>query len=80
MIDPEVIMQARREMTASNHRFARRDADAADGGCGVIGLAAEIPVAGSHLFNPRAKRRNRGKGRGGEGAVEATKPAQCETE
>ncbi len=51
MIDPNVIMDARRRMTARHPKFERRDEDAAEGGCGVVGLACEIPVAGRHLFD-----------------------------
>ena len=76
MIDPEVIMQARREMTASHPRFERRDEDAAEGGCGVIGLASEIPVAGRHLFDSLEQMRNRGNGKGGGVAMVGLDPEQ----
>ena len=39
MIDPSTIIRARREMTASHPRFERNEEDAAEGGCGVVGLA-----------------------------------------
>ncbi len=50
MIDPKTIIDARRRMTASHPKFERHEEDAAEGGCGVVGLACEIPVAGRHLF------------------------------
>ena len=76
MIDPEVIMQARREMTASHPKFERRDEDAAEGGCGVVGLASEIPVAGRHLFDSLEQMRNRGNGKGGGVAMVGLDPEQ----
>ncbi len=37
----------------------------AEGGCGVIGMAASIPVNGSHLLQALQQMRNRGNGKGG---------------
>jgi glutamate synthase domain-containing protein 1/glutamate synthase domain-containing protein 3 len=37
----------------------------AEGGCGVIGMAASVPVAGSHLLQALVQMRNRGNGKGG---------------
>src|SRR6185295_16183461 len=37
----------------------------AEGGCGVIGLAASVPVAGRHLLQALIQMRNRGNGKGG---------------
>ena len=51
MIDPSKIINARREMASNHPKFERREEDAAEGGCGVVGLASEIPVAGRHLFD-----------------------------
>ena len=65
MIDPSTIIKARREMTASHPRFERNEEDAAEGGCGVVGLACEVPVAGRHLFDSLEQMRNRGNGKGG---------------
>jgi glutamate synthase domain-containing protein 1/glutamate synthase domain-containing protein 3 len=41
-----------------------RKADA-EGGCGVIGMAASVPVAGKHLLRSLHQMRNRGNGKGG---------------
>jgi glutamate synthase domain-containing protein 1/glutamate synthase domain-containing protein 3 len=41
-----------------------RPADA-EGGCGVIGMAASVPVGGRHLLQALAQMRNRGNGKGG---------------
>ncbi len=37
----------------------------AEGGCGVIGMAASVPVAGQHLLQALIQMRNRGNGKGG---------------
>ena len=74
MIDPNVIMDARRRMTARHPKFERRDEDAAEGGCGVVGLACEIPVAGRHLFDSLEQMRNRGNGKGGGVAMVGLNP------
>lgn len=42
----------------------RRKAEA-EGGCGVLGLACELPVAGRHLLPPMSQMHNRGNGKGG---------------
>ena len=76
MIDPSKIIQARREMTASHPKFERRDEDAAEGGCGVVGLASEVPVAGRHLFASLEQMRNRGNGKGGGVAMVGLDPEQ----
>lgn len=80
MIDPNTIIDARRAMTASHPKFERRDEDAAEGGCGVVGLACEIPVAGRHLFDSLEQMRNRGNGKGGGVAMVGLDPAQFGTD
>jgi glutamate synthase domain-containing protein 1/glutamate synthase domain-containing protein 3 len=37
----------------------------AEGGCGVTGFAATIPVGGKHIYEPSIQMRNRGNGKGG---------------
>ena len=76
MIDPSTIIRARREMTASHPRFERNEEDAAEGGCGVVGLACEVPVAGRHLFDSLEQMRNRGNGKGGGVAMVGLDPNQ----
>jgi len=63
--NPEAIIAARKRLTESLPRIEMNDEDAAEGGCGVIGLACEIPVAGRHLFKSLEQMRNRGNGKGG---------------
>ncbi|MEK7866594.1 MAG: glutamate synthase, partial [Planctomycetota bacterium] len=47
----------------------------AEGGCGVIGIAASVPVAGKHLFQALVQMRNRGNGKGGGAALVGLSPA-----
>jgi glutamate synthase domain-containing protein 1/glutamate synthase domain-containing protein 3 len=59
-----------RALAASRRRLsvglpAPTASDAAEGGCGVIGMAASVPVAGKHLLCSLAQMRNRGNGKGG---------------
>jgi glutamate synthase domain-containing protein 1 len=49
---------------------------AAEGGCGVVGLAASEPVAGRHLVAPARQMHNRGNGKGGGVAAAGLSPAQ----
>ncbi len=53
---------------------AARKADA-EGGCGVIGMAASVPVAGRHLLQALTQMRNRGNGKGGGIAAVGLDPA-----
>ncbi|MBI3537068.1 MAG: glutamate synthase [Chloroflexi bacterium] len=41
----------------------------AEGGCGVIGVASSIPIAGRHIIGPVSQMCNRGNGKGGGIAV-----------
>jgi glutamate synthase domain-containing protein 1/glutamate synthase domain-containing protein 3 len=46
----------------------------AEGGCGVIGMAASVPVAGRHLLQALQQMRNRGNGKGGGAAAVGLDP------
>ncbi len=37
----------------------------AEGGCGVVGLASSVPIAGKHILGPLVQMHNRGNGKGG---------------
>ena len=80
MIDPNAILRARRRQNTHNPRFQRREEDAAEGGCGVVGLASEVPVAGRHLFASLEQMRNRGNGKGGGVALVGLDPDQFDTD
>ena len=36
-----------------------------EGGCGVTGFMASIPIAGKHIYEPSVQMHNRGNGKGG---------------
>ena len=46
-------------------RTGERCKAAEEGGCGVIGFAATVPVGGRHIFEPFVQMHNRGNGKGG---------------
>jgi glutamate synthase domain-containing protein 1/glutamate synthase domain-containing protein 3 len=47
-----------------------------EGGCGVVGFAASIPVGGRHIFEPSIQMQNRGNGKGGGIAAAGLVPSQ----
>jgi glutamate synthase domain-containing protein 1/glutamate synthase domain-containing protein 3 len=51
---------------------------AQEGGCGVVGLAASVPVAGRHLVAPARQMHNRGNGKGGGLAAAGLSPSQMD--
>lgn len=67
----QAVIRSRRawENARGSDRDARARKDAAEGGCGVIGVIASEPVAGKHLFRPLSQMNNRGNGKGGGIAV-----------
>src|ERR1700690_3443263 len=54
--------------------------DAAEGGCGVLGLAANIPIKGKHVLTASTQMHNRGNGKGGGIAMVGLDPAQAGVE
>ncbi|MFZ5920764.1 MAG: glutamate synthase [Chloroflexota bacterium] len=55
----------------------KRSEDAAEGGCGVLGLAANLPIAGKHVLTASTQMHNRGNGKGGGIAMVGLDPAQA---
>ncbi|MDQ7844157.1 MAG: glutamate synthase [Armatimonadota bacterium] len=55
--------------------FSRRKVEA-EGGCGVVGLAATVPVLGRHILAPCRQMHNRGNGKGGGLAAAGLLPEQ----
>ncbi|MFH1887889.1 MAG: glutamate synthase [Pseudomonadota bacterium] len=49
---------------------------AEEGGCGVVGFAASVPVRGRHIFEPSIQMHNRGNGKGGGIAAACLCPEQ----
>lgn len=68
------ITSSRRELPSSP--VQTRTEDAAEGGCGVVGLVSTVPVAGRHILKPLIQMHNRGNGKGGGVAVVGLDPVQ----
>ncbi len=60
---------------APEHLAAARD-QAAEGGCGVIGMASDTQIAGRHLLQALNQMHNRGNGKGGGIAAVGLVPEQ----
>ena len=69
------ILASRRDLVAPASGLPRRKA-AEEGGCGVVGFAASVPVRGKHIFEPSIQMHNRGNGKGGGIAAACLNPAQ----
>jgi len=69
------ILASRREL-ASDLDPRQRSAEAAEGGCGVLGFAASLPVAGRHVLAASGQMHNRGNGKGGGIAMAGLDPAR----
>jgi glutamate synthase domain-containing protein 1/glutamate synthase domain-containing protein 3 len=59
--------KARKNLTPldGQQQITLRKEDAAEGGCGVVGLLASEPLQGKHLYTASYQMRNRGNGKGG---------------
>ncbi len=69
----EKIITSRKKM--ENRRFLDHKAEA-EGGCGVVGLACSIPIAGRHINQSCLQMHNRGNGKGGGIAAVGLSPRQ----
>jgi len=69
----EALIASRRSLERAA-TIPRRKADA-EGGCGVIGMAASVPIPGRHLLPALQQMRNRGNGKGGGIAAVGMDPA-----
>jgi glutamate synthase domain-containing protein 1/glutamate synthase domain-containing protein 3 len=58
------LLDTRRDFT-NPYPDGRIHKAADEGGCGVTGFAASVPVAGRHIFQPSVQMHNRGNGKGG---------------
>ena len=63
-ISVEKILTSRKSLPKIDVSPAARD-EAAEGGCGVIGIACSEKIAGRHLLQSLIQMRNRGNGKGG---------------
>ena len=73
------ILESRKSLLALSPQIKRSD-DAAEGGCGVLGLAANIPIAGKHVLTASNQMHNRGNGKGGGIAMVGLDAAQVGVE
>ena len=69
----EAVFQSRKSLPVAT---GAGEGPAAEGGCGVIGLAADTPIAGKHLLSALSQMRNRGNGKGGGIAAAGLDPQQ----
>ena len=71
---PDRILASRKGMMAGAPGRGRKAAE--EGGCGVVGFAASVPVRGRHIFEPSIQMHNRGNGKGGGIAAAGLVPEQ----
>src|SRR5213594_2647554 len=73
MVTPaDLIIRARRDLISPVQAVKAED----EGGCGVVGLAATVPVRGYHILCPVEQMHNRGNGKGGGVAAVGLVPEQ----
>ncbi|MEE8400163.1 MAG: hypothetical protein V3S89_14215, partial [Desulfobacterales bacterium] len=56
------ILESRTDIPHDRHRDKK---SAEEGGCGVTGFIASVPVSGRHIYEPSVQMHNRGNGKGG---------------
>jgi glutamate synthase domain-containing protein 1 len=71
----QAILNSRAELVAGLP-IQPRAPEPAEGGCGVLGFAANLPVAGRHVITASRQMHNRGNGKGGGIAAAGLDPAQ----
>ena len=71
----EEVLAARRRLTRGLDTSVR-PRSAEEGGCGVVGYAATVPLAGRYLQEPARRMHNRGNGKGGGVAAAGFSPDQ----
>ena len=69
-----LLLVARSGLAPAGEKLGLRKAEA-EGGCGVIGIASSIPIAGRHLLQSLIQMRNRGNGKGGGAALVGLQPS-----
>src|SRR6266849_10163124 len=70
LIDALIASRRSLEVVTANPRLQAE----AEGGCGVIGMAASVPIAGRHLLQALQQMRNRANGKGGGAAAVGLDP------
>jgi glutamate synthase domain-containing protein 1/glutamate synthase domain-containing protein 3 len=75
--DVDILLRSRQEhRPAGGFNLAAAREQAAEGGCGVIGIACSEQIAGRHLLQALDQMRNRGNGKGGGIAAVGLAPEQ----
>jgi len=69
------IIQSRAQIVGSIDPREYTRKTAAEGGCGVIGIASDVQIEGRHLLQSLIQMRNRGNGKGGGAAIAGLDPA-----
>jgi glutamate synthase domain-containing protein 1/glutamate synthase domain-containing protein 3 len=69
----ERIVDSRRSLPVSRLQAGKQEAE---GGCGVVGLACNVPLEGKYLLQSLVQMRNRGNGKGGGIAAVGLVPEQ----
>lgn len=69
------VIDSRRWMLSCGQEL-RANVTEAEGGCGVVGIASSVPIAGRHIFGPLLQMHNRGNGKGGGIAAVGLSPDQ----
>jgi len=75
----ERMLAARRDLVAGDPITwsGGKSPEASEGGCGVLGFCANIPVAGRHVLTASGQMHNRGNGKGGGIAMVGLDPRQA---
>src|SRR5713101_8489396 len=69
----ERIIDSRRSLPVDRVQIGKQEAE---GGCGVVGLACNVPLEGKYLVQSLVQMRNRGNGKGGGIAAVGLVPEQ----
>lgn len=72
----DLLIRSRRALLEATPQAPRSD-EAAEGGCGVLGLIANVPIAGRHVLTASEQMHNRGNGKGGGIAMVGLDAAQA---
>src|SRR5215471_603924 len=73
------ILESRKSLLALSP-VSRHAEEAAEGGCGVLGLAANIPLQGKFVLTASMQMHNRGNGKGGGIAMVGLDPVQAQVD
>src|SRR5881296_4682627 len=69
----QAIIDSRKTLRVPDLSFLKQEAE---GGCGVVGLACNVPLEGKYLLQSLVQMRNRGNGKGGGIAALGLVPEQ----